>query len=115
MLDQLSAQPCPDLVEFDRTCQVAQLGHRQPRIAAGVDSAEWRKVHVHVQGKAVERTAVANSQAEGGDFRSIDIDARGVGLGRSLHVVTGEQLDQRLLDTADQLAHPKAQPAHIQQ
>ncbi|MCY1181145.1 hypothetical protein D9M73_216340 [compost metagenome] len=63
----------------------------------------------------MKRTAVANSQAEGGDFRSVDIDTRGIGLGRRLNSIAGEQVDEGQLDTADQLTHAKAQPAHIQQ
>ncbi|MNE57893.1 hypothetical protein D3C80_1528840 [compost metagenome] len=63
----------------------------------------------------MERTAIADPQAEGGDLRSIDINARGIGLGRRLDAITGQQLDQAAFDPGDQITHTKPEPAHIKQ
>ncbi|VVN60029.1 hypothetical protein PS685_03305 [Pseudomonas fluorescens] len=93
---------------------VTQLGHRQPRIATGVNPSKRFQVHVHIQGQTVEGAAIADPQAQRGDFRAIDIHARRIGLGCSAHAIAGEQVDQALFHPRDQLTYAIAQPAHIE-
>src|SRR5471032_1533702 len=93
VFDELRAQPGTYLGKFNRSYVVTQLGHRQPRITARVNPSKRPKVHIDIQRQAMERTAIANPQAQGGDLRPVDIHAGGVGLGLGAHAIAGQQFD----------------------
>src|SRR3546814_15676992 len=40
VFDELRAQPGTYLGKFNRSCVIAQLGHRQPRIATGINPSK---------------------------------------------------------------------------
>src|SRR5262245_7488844 len=56
------------------------LRHAQSRIAAGVDGAERRQVHVHVEREPMVAAAADDADAERGDLGAVDIHARRAGL-----------------------------------
>src|SRR5471030_526119 len=115
VFDELRAQPGTYLGKFNRSCVIAQLGHRQPGVAAGINPSKRFQVHVHVQGQAMKGTTVADPQTQRSDFRPVDVDARRVWLGCSSNAIAGQQLDQAKLHAGDQVTHAETQFAHIQQ
>src|SRR5471032_1828145 len=114
VFDELRAQPGTYLGKFNRSCMVAQLGHCQPRIPAGINPSKRFQVHVHIQGQAMERTSVADTKPQRGDFRSVDIHARGVRPGHGGHTVAGQQFDQAMLDPCHQFANAETKAPYIQ-
>src|SRR5574343_17569 len=103
------------LVSGERDVQVFGLDHPQASIAAGVDRVEWGKIHLDVERDAVVRAAVADAQAEGGNLGVADIDARCSVAAFGGDAVTGQQIDDRLLNGADQFAHLDLQARQVEQ
>src|SRR5690606_12284750 len=113
--NELRKQPVLYFSEVQRPDQVAQLGHLQPCITAGVDASKGFQIHVHIQCQAMERSAIANTQAQRGDLGALDIHAGRIRFGDGVDAISRQHLDDALLDAAHQFTHSHTQAAHIQQ
>src|SRR5690606_24662536 len=88
-------------------------GHLQPPVTTGIDALERLQVHADVEGQAMEAAAAPHPQAQGHDLGPVHVDAGGALATLAADAVAGQDLDHRLLDPADQLAHAQAEPAQV--
>src|SRR6185295_15428362 len=116
--DEKSPEFFSDLFLRFLHAEIFQLRDGEARIAAGIDGRERREVHVDVQRDAVIRASARDADADRGDLRAFDVDARGArdALGAFLaSPVAPEELDHRLLQKPDEALDLEVAPREVDQ
>src|ERR1700681_2506805 len=116
-LGHVAHQALFDLGARSAHVKVAQLGHREPAITAGVDVVERREIHVEIKREAVVGAAIADLETERGDFGlppvALDVDARRIPPAIRLDPIRIKQFYHGALDRFDQRSHADAKSLEV--
>src|SRR5678816_4333126 len=108
LLDENAAQFQTYLFFCLQKTQVLHLGDLQSRIAARIDRAERREVHVHIEREAVIGAAAHHADAERRDLRAVDVHARG-----ARAALAADEIDHGLFEEPDVALDLDAAPGQV--
>lgn len=99
----------------DADALVTQPSNLEPGVTAGIDPTKGTCIKIDIEREPVIAAAPAHTQANRGDLRWADVDARRIGARLRWHAVLGQEIDHRLLEQVHQLLDAEARAFEIQQ
>ncbi len=92
---------------------IREPGDPEPRESAGVDPGEGLEVQGHVEGEAVVGAASPHAEAEGGDLRSVEVDAGSAPATLGPQPRLEQEVEHALLEEVHEVPHPEARAPEI--